>query len=64
MKTTDIFIWGIVLGMLLVVMASRRYKRVKVQKMLKRAKAAEKKAVVLLQKWGGYPIRQYLKRSR
>lgn len=30
----------------------RRYKRLKVQKMLKRAKAAEKKAVVLLQKWG------------
>lgn len=52
MKTTDIFIWGIVLGMLLVVVVSRRYKRVKVQKMLKRAKAAEKKAVVLLQKWG------------
>lgn len=52
MKTTDIFIWGLVLGMILVVVVSRRYKRVKVQKMLKRAKAAEKKAVVLLQKWG------------
>ena len=45
MKTTDIFIWGLVLGMILVVVVSRRYKRVKVQKMLKRAKAAEKKAV-------------------
>ena len=52
MKTTDIFIWGIVLGMILVAFFSRRYKRYKVQKMLKRAKAAEKKAVVLLQKWG------------
>lgn len=52
MKTTDIFIWGIVLGMILVAFLSRRYKRLKVKKMLKRAKSAEKKAVVLLQKWG------------
>ena len=52
MKSADIFVWGIILGMILLITASRRYKRYKVRKMLKRAKSAEKKAVVLLQKWG------------
>ena len=52
MGATDIFIWGIVLGIGLMYFASRRYKRFKTQQMLKRAKSAEKKAVTLLEKWG------------
>lgn len=52
MKATDVFIWGIVIGIVLMMFISRKYKRFKTQKMLQRAKSAEKKAVILLQKWG------------
>lgn len=55
MNNGDIFIWGIFLGVVSMYFLLKKIKRLKIQKMLKRAKTAEKKAIVFLER-AGYTI--------
>lgn len=57
MNKADIFIWGMVLGVLVMSFCAKKLKRLKIQKMLKRAKTAEKKAIVFLEQ-AGYKVLQ------
>ena len=52
MQQRDFLIWGVVLGIILAGVIAKKIKRKKIQKILKRAKAAEKKAALILQKKG------------
>lgn len=63
MQRTDLFIWGIFLGLLFAYIISRKYKRYKTKKILKKAKSAERKAVVLLKKWGYHVLDVQLKET-
>lgn len=63
MQASDLFIWGILLGVLLAIIAVKKIKRRKMRKMLQKAKSAEKRAALLLEKWGYHVLAVQLRET-